>query len=46
MQVTDLIRYNHVVRGLYFDAVAKLSWAQVVEPRVRVLILCGMCFCI
>jgi uncharacterized damage-inducible protein DinB len=33
MQVTDLIRYNHTVRGLYLDAMAKLPWAQVVEPR-------------
>jgi uncharacterized damage-inducible protein DinB len=33
MQVTDLIRYNHMVRGLYFDAMAKLPWAQVVQPR-------------
>jgi len=33
MQVTDLIRYNHTVRGLYFDAMKKLSWVQVVEPR-------------
>ncbi|MGA2387286.1 MAG: DinB family protein [Candidatus Bathyarchaeia archaeon] len=33
MQVADLIRYNHVVRGLYFDTLAKLPWAQVVEPR-------------
>ena len=33
MQVTDLIRYNHVVRGLYFDALAKLPWAQVVASR-------------
>ena len=33
MQVTDLIRYNHVVRGLYFDAMAKLPWAEVVEPK-------------
>jgi uncharacterized damage-inducible protein DinB len=33
MQVTDLIRYNHVVRGLYFDAMAKLPWAEVVELR-------------
>ncbi len=32
MQVTDLIRYNHTVRGLYVDALAKLPWAQVVEP--------------
>jgi uncharacterized damage-inducible protein DinB len=33
MQVTDLIRYNHVVRGLYFDAMAKLPWCEVVAPR-------------
>jgi uncharacterized damage-inducible protein DinB len=33
MQVTDLIRYNHTVRGLYLDAMAKVPWAQVVEPR-------------
>jgi len=33
MQVADLIRYNHVVRGLYFDALAKLPWAAVVEPK-------------
>jgi uncharacterized damage-inducible protein DinB len=32
MQVTDLIRYNHMIRGLYFDAMAKLPWAKVVEP--------------
>jgi uncharacterized damage-inducible protein DinB len=33
MQVTDLIRYNHTVRGLYFDALSKLPWEQVIEPR-------------
>jgi len=33
MQVTDLIRYNHFVRDLYFDAISKLPWAQVVEAR-------------
>jgi uncharacterized damage-inducible protein DinB len=33
MQVTDLVRYNHVVRGLYLDAMAKLPWAEVVESR-------------
>ncbi|MGD0995139.1 MAG: hypothetical protein ABR909_06400 [Candidatus Bathyarchaeia archaeon] len=33
MQVTDLVRYNHVVRGLYLDAMAKLPWAAVVEPK-------------
>lgn len=33
MQVTDLIRYNHTVRQLYVDALAKLPWAQVVGPH-------------
>jgi uncharacterized damage-inducible protein DinB len=33
MQVTDLVGYNHVVRGLYLDALAKLPWAQVVEHK-------------
>ena len=33
MQVADLIRYNHVVRGLYFDAVAKLPWSEVCVDR-------------
>ena len=33
MQITDLIRYNHFVRELYFDAMSKLPWAQVVEAR-------------
>jgi len=33
MQVTDLMRYNHVVRGLYLDAFAKLPWAAVVEAK-------------
>jgi uncharacterized damage-inducible protein DinB len=33
MQVTDLVRYNHVVRGFYLDAMAKLPWAVVVEPK-------------
>ena len=33
MQAADLIRYNHVVRGLYFDAMEKLSWKEVVENR-------------
>ena len=33
MQVTDLLRYNHVVRGFYLDAIAKLPWAAVVEPK-------------
>jgi uncharacterized damage-inducible protein DinB len=33
METADLVRYNHVVRGLYFEAMAKLPWMQVVEPR-------------
>ena len=33
MEIKDLIGYNHLVRGLYFDALAKLPWAQVVEPK-------------
>lgn len=33
MQITDLIRYNHLVRGLYFDALAKLPWAEVVANK-------------
>jgi uncharacterized damage-inducible protein DinB len=33
MQVTELIRYNHIVRGRYFDAMSKLPWAQIVEPK-------------
>jgi uncharacterized damage-inducible protein DinB len=33
MQVTDLICYNHLVRGLYLDAMAKLPWSEVVELR-------------
>ena len=33
MQVTDLVRYNHLVRGLYFDAMTKLPWMRVVELR-------------
>ena len=33
MQVADLIRYNHVVRGLYLDAMAKLPWAEVVADK-------------
>jgi uncharacterized damage-inducible protein DinB len=33
MQVTDLVHYNHTVRGLYFDALTKLSWAEVVAKK-------------
>jgi len=33
MSVVDLVHYNHAVRCLYFDALSKLPWAQIVEPR-------------
>jgi hypothetical protein len=33
MEIRDLIGFNHVIRGLYFDALTKLPWAQVVEPK-------------
>jgi uncharacterized damage-inducible protein DinB len=33
MEIKELIGYNHVVRGLYFDAMTKLPWSAVVEPR-------------
>lgn len=33
MDVKDLIRYNHEVRRLYFEAFSKLPWAVVVEPK-------------
>jgi uncharacterized damage-inducible protein DinB len=33
MEITDLIRYNHAVRSLYFDAFARLSWTEVVASR-------------
>jgi uncharacterized damage-inducible protein DinB len=33
MQVTELIHYNHVVRGLYFDSMAKLPWSEVIANK-------------
>ena len=33
MSVKALIRYNHVVRRLYFDALAKLPWAEVTANK-------------
>ena len=33
MQVSDLIRYNHTVRGLYLDAFAKLPWSEVTANK-------------
>lgn len=29
MQVTDLVRYNHIVRESYLEALSKLSWEEV-----------------
>ena len=33
MQISDLIRYNHIVRGLYVDAFAKLPWDEVTANK-------------
>jgi uncharacterized damage-inducible protein DinB len=33
MNTAELVRYNHAVRELYFDALAKLPWAEVTKPR-------------
>ena len=33
MQTADLVRYNHVVRGLYLDAIEKLPWTEVVASK-------------
>ena len=33
MQATNLIRYNHLVRGLYFDSMAKLPWSDVIANK-------------
>jgi uncharacterized damage-inducible protein DinB len=33
MDVKDLIGYNHTVRRLYFEALEKLPWTAVVEPK-------------
>ena len=33
MNTIDLVRYNHAVRELYFDALAKLPWTEVVKSR-------------
>jgi uncharacterized damage-inducible protein DinB len=33
MQVSDLVRYNHVVRASYLEAMAKLPWPEVVMQR-------------
>jgi len=33
MDALDLVRYNHVVRGLYFETMMKLPWKEIVKPR-------------
>lgn len=33
MRVTDLVCYNHIVRGIYLDAMKKLPWAEVIYNR-------------
>lgn len=33
MELKDLIGYNHVVRELYFDAMSKLPWNEVVADK-------------
>lgn len=33
MDIRDLVRYNHIVRRLYFETLAKLPWSKVVRPR-------------
>lgn len=33
MDIMHLIGYNHAVRRLYFDALVKLPWQQMIEPR-------------
>jgi uncharacterized damage-inducible protein DinB len=33
MDVRDLVRYNHNVRRLYFKALSKLPWSEVVRHR-------------
>ena len=33
MDVKDLVLYNHRVRELFFEALAKLPWSEVVKPR-------------
>lgn len=33
MKVINLIQYNHKVRGMYFESMAKLSWSEVVANK-------------
>lgn len=33
MDVRELVRYNHNVRRLYFEALAKLPWSEVIKSK-------------
>ena len=33
MDIVDFVQYNHAVRELYFEALAKLPWEEAVKPR-------------
>jgi uncharacterized damage-inducible protein DinB len=33
MDATDLVRYNLAVRGLYFEALEKITWEEAVKPH-------------
>jgi len=33
MDVKDLVLYNHSAREMFFEALAKLPWSEIVEPR-------------
>jgi uncharacterized damage-inducible protein DinB len=33
MNIIELVRYNHAVRELYFNALAKLPWTEVIKSR-------------
>jgi uncharacterized damage-inducible protein DinB len=33
MDVRDLVRYNHLVRRLYFETLAKLPWSEIIKDR-------------
>ncbi len=33
MNIVNFVQYNHAVRELYYDAMMKLSWEEVIKPR-------------
>jgi len=33
MDIVDFVRYTHAVRELYFEALEKLPWEEVIKPR-------------